>query len=234
MKFSQQGALQWQRRFTTIGTAEEGFSVENAIGGGYILTMGFDSLGLRPLKIAKVNDLGIPEWIKRYDDINTNAYGCIRKTNDNNYIVTGENYADYFLMKITPEGDRLWLKNYGVFETQQEPYWVDQTSDGGYVITGRNNPVGTTIDDIWIVKTDDAGNEIWDKEINLYNYNDRAYKISQTLDGGYILFGQSRTTPDVLDELLMIKLGQAGSIEELGDQSGNLILYQNKPILFLP
>lgn len=229
MKFSSDGTLQWQCRFATEGAEDEGLAVENAFGGGYIHVMGFDSAGITVLKVAKISELGTKEWAYRYDEVIFNDHGCIRQTDDNHYIIAGEDEADFLLMKIEPDGDVVWIRNYGIGETQQEAFWVDQTNDGGYVLVGKNNPPGTAILDIWVVKTDGEGNMEWDKEINLYNYNDLAFKIQETADEGYILFGQDRINPDALDEVLMIKLGPAGNIDEPSENSGSLTLYQNRP-----
>ncbi|NCA77203.1 MAG: T9SS type A sorting domain-containing protein [Alphaproteobacteria bacterium] len=229
MKFDQQGNYQWQKRFGNDFDEAEGFSIENAYGGGYIQMVGNNSAGIETLRLIKVNSLGVVEWDKDYPDVMTFDYGMVRQTLDNHYIITGEDDGDYFLMKITPDGDIVWLKNYGFAETEQEATSVDPTSDGGYVMTGMHSPAGTAILDIWVVKTDGSGNEEWSKEINLYEYNDRAVMIQQTADGGYILFGQSRINPEALDNVLMIKLGPTGNIEELSGNQGNLVLCQNQP-----
>lgn len=48
------------------------------------------------------------------------------------------------------------------------------------------------MEDYWILKLDANGNKVWDKTIG-GNGADRLYKIRQTLDGGFILAGNSRS-----------------------------------------
>ncbi len=77
---------------------------------------------------------------------------------------------------------------------------LQQTFDGGYILGGISNS-GITADksepsrgqgDFWIVKTDEAGNKQWDKTIG-GSASDYLYYIEQTTDGGYILYGDSRS-----------------------------------------
>ena len=60
---------------------------------------------------------------------------------------------------------------------------VQQTLDGGYIVAGR-----TASDDIYLLKTDSAGNTQWEKAFNL-GANDYGYSVDQTSDGGYVIAG---------------------------------------------
>ena len=77
-----------------------------------------------------------------------------------------------------------------------QPYSIAVTSDGGFVIAGLaystdgdiTNPIGGV--DYWMVKTDSAGNILWEKSYG-GNGSDEAFAVEQTMDGGYVIAGTS-------------------------------------------
>ena len=93
-------------------------------------------------------------------------------------------------------GNRLVGGNNG-----EEPYSVQQTTDGGYIVAGYSNSSangdvtganhGTP--DFWIVKLDGSGNIVWNKLLG-GSGNDIAYSVQQTADGGYIVAGTSTSS----------------------------------------
>lgn len=75
-----------------------------------------------------------------------------------------------------------WMKTYGLGEGR----CVKQTSDWGYIITGRT---GDSYDyRLCLIKTDSLGNTLWTKSFG--DTLSVAYHVQQTHDGGYIITGE--------------------------------------------
>ncbi|HLN52328.1 MAG TPA: T9SS type A sorting domain-containing protein [Lentimicrobium sp.] len=83
-----------------------------------------------------------------------------------------------------------WSNHFGV-DLFNECYSVIQTSDGGYVMVGRSNSsAGLGNFDAWMIKTDQDGNEQWNRYFG-DEYIDEAYKVKETSDGGFIITGMT-------------------------------------------
>jgi hypothetical protein len=63
-----------------------------------------------------------------------------------------------------------------------------QTVNGGYALAGWTNSFGAGWWDFWLVKTDANGKMLWNKTYG-GTYDDDAYSVVQTGDGGYALAG---------------------------------------------
>jgi hypothetical protein len=229
LKYNADGVFQWYHKFGGPANIDEGFSVENAWNGGYLLSCLYDSIGISQLRLIKTNASGEYEWSVIYMTMpeNINDWPCIIRTADNKYVISGEDLGEVFLMKIEQDGSVIWYHTYGFTESQETAFWVDQTSDGGFAIACAHTPVGETEPMIFVVKTNSSGDATdWTKLIDVH-FNDRAVRIRQTADDGYILFGYTRTDPDGLDFLMMMKLGGTNDIEQL--QDNGLVLRQNYP-----
>ena len=85
---------------------------------------------------------------------------------------------------------------------------VQQTTDGGYILFGQTSSFGSGEQDMYLVKTDDQGNEQW---YQTYGGTDFEFGISaqQTTDGGYILCGAYSGLGN--DSLALIKTDPSGN-----------------------
>jgi len=163
------------------------------------ITLGHD------IKVPEVNQIKsinskhdtppMKEWNKTY---NIRGEGnCVQETPDDCYIVAGTcgggYWWDVFLLKVDAEGNELWNCTFGSDDNGSSidlGNWVEVTDDEGYVVVGRrdfpNDTRGSR--DIWLIKTDANGNELWNKTY-AGQYDDEGSCVKQTIDGGYIFTG---------------------------------------------
>jgi hypothetical protein len=81
-----------------------------------------------------------------------------------------------------------WWRTYGEEETSERGYCVQQTSDGGYVAVGDKDY------DLWLIKTDEAGELLWSRTYGVIG-TDYGSCVRQTTDGGYIITGSTGVSP---------------------------------------
>ena len=68
-------------------------------------------------------------------------------------------------------------------------YSVQQTNDGGYVLTGSTNSYGNGDSDVYLIKTDGNGDSLWTRTFGGEN-QDFGSSLELTLDGGFIIVGR--------------------------------------------
>jgi hypothetical protein len=121
-------------------------------------------------------------------------YGSsIQLTSDGGYIATGQTSSfgagsyDVYLVKSDSLGNVQWSKTYGG-AGNDEANSVIQTADGSYVVVGESKSFGANDYDLYIIKTDSAGNLIWSKTYGRSGLDDRGYSLLQ-INGGFLVVG---------------------------------------------
>jgi len=169
LKTDSNGNIEWEKLF---GESKEdlGFSVCQTTDGGYI-AVGYKSFSLgKKLYIVKTNSSGDTVWERLYGGVNTAEGAFIQETSDGGYIVTGYYYIsskegpkeDLWLLKLDSSGFNEWDKTFGG-AGRDIGLFVQQTKDGGFVITGLTESFGSGGGDVWLIKTDYQGNIEWDR-----------------------------------------------------------------------
>jgi hypothetical protein len=104
-----------------------------------------------------------------------------------------------------------WNRTYGGTSFDYG-YSAFQVSDGGYVIAGLTYSLGSGIGDVYLVKTDSAGNMLWNKTYRGQGRSE-VHSVVQTSDGGYALAGYTEN-PDVANnDFFLVKTDSAGTLQ---------------------
>jgi uncharacterized protein (TIGR02145 family) len=105
-----------------------------------------------------------------------------------NYETYGNNYL---LLKVNPDGSLDWGKTYG-FAYDDYGLAVFPSSDGGYILNGVADWGATYNDQMYVIKTDQAGNQEWDLSIGSTG-DENGYDVIQDSDDSYVFFGSTNS-----------------------------------------
>jgi hypothetical protein len=183
--------IQWTKTFGNDVGLDWGRSVRQTVDGGYIITGGVESFGAgndEDVWLIKTNANGDTLWTNTFgsSSIFSERGNSIDITSDSGYVIAGYRHSfdiDLFLIKTNAIGDTLWSKTIGASPFSSEhAKSVQQTLDGGYVISGEIKG------NLGLIKCDSNGDTVWTK-----TYGDSLYdvgnSVQQTTDGGYIITG---------------------------------------------
>ncbi|MBW1744935.1 MAG: hypothetical protein JRJ25_00890 [Deltaproteobacteria bacterium] len=134
------------------------------------------------------------EWAKTIRLYPYSDAHSVKQTKDGGYIILASHShastwkINFWVIKLNSNSNIEWQKTYGLKnefgkEMEDNPYGIDQTFDGGYIIVGNSGRSKT-----WIIKLDETGNIGWQK-FGMY-FSPGAFfdcSVKQTNDGGYAL-----------------------------------------------
>jgi hypothetical protein len=140
---------------------------------------------------------------------NASAQGyAITRTFDSNYLVAGQRDTQGLLVKMDPAGNILWAKKINIAGSSLSFTRIIPTRDSCFVAIGN-----TGGGDMICQKITAGGDTIWSKLIDM-GFNDYAFSICQTYDGGFLIAGsgyQSAVPP--YTQMAVVKLDSMGNRE---------------------
>jgi hypothetical protein len=155
-----------------------------------------------------------------------------KQTADGGFIVVGSNTvegegANVWLCKLDGDGNTIWEKYFGGV-MYDEGWYVDQTTDGGYIVAGSTESFGTGIKDVYLIRTDANGNEMWTQTFG-GPIEDVGKYVEETTDGGCVIAGYTNSYGAGDKDFYLIKLDDisVGINENYNSMPSLLTIYPN-------
>ncbi len=234
-KFNSSGELMWTKSYGESGS-ESGLSVQQTADGGYVIA-GYTSswgAGSDDLYLLKTDSQGNIEWDQTFGGSQVDWGRSVQQTADGCYIVTGytssygSGYEDVWLIKTDEEGNLQWDRTYGGSQSDVGSN-VQQTFEGGYIISATTDSYGAGSKDLWIIKTDSNGNLQWDGTYGGSDW-DRGHFIEQTSDGGYIVAGDTRSFGSGSSDAILVRITSEVGIEDIETNNSPAFISIPNPI----
>lgn len=235
VKTNASGDSLWTKTYGGV-SADFGDDVAQTSDGGFIVfgyTASYGSGG-DDFYIVKTNSLGDTLWTKTYGGNNNETGRRVIETSDGGYLLTGSTesfgsgQSDYFLVKTNSSGDTLWTRAYGG-AGNEFGFFSKETSDGGFITIGNSESFGSGSGDIYLIRTNSAGDTLWTKTFGGTN-NEVGKELDITNDNGFILIGNTESLGNGAQDIYLIKLDESGefaSVTSNPSSSYRIELYPN-------
>ncbi|TKJ42324.1 hypothetical protein CEE37_01190 [candidate division LCP-89 bacterium B3_LCP] len=217
VKFSANDEKEWDQ---TLGGAniEMGRSVRETADRGYIIAGVSESYGEggQDAYLVKTDDNGQVAWEMSYGGSEDDLANSVRQCPDGGYILVGRTKSwgsggyDLLLLKTDDQGNEEWHQTFGG-TANDYGYRVEVIPDSGYIVSGYTESFGSGKADLWLLKVDTNGEEIWSRTYG-GSSNDFGGCVRILEGEGYIISGETHSYGSGKGDIWLIKTDTDGDI----------------------
>jgi hypothetical protein len=207
-RIDENGDMLWEQIFYESDSSI-GFSVQQTLDGGFIVAgrLYYQQNDNESGFLIKTDADGNEQWNTTYSEVAPFSGFLSVTVLPDGYAVAGlitqpGSNGKAWLVRADESGAMVWNKSYSIgsdisFSSRE----VACTSDGGFILTGCASapvPFG------WLLKTDAEGNQEWELSLT-ETYPQQLYSVQETVDGSFIVVGES--AEEGHSNALLLKIG---------------------------
>jgi len=216
IKLDSSGALVWAKAVGGPGRDIGEAVCESEDGGlyvaGYTTSAG---AGREDVLVFKLSFAGDLEWASAFGGDDYDAALDICPSGGGGAAVCGLTYSsgagisDLYVMKVNREGEQVWARTFGG-EKIERGHSIHRLADGGYIVGGGTSSFGAGNVDMYVVRLDSSGREIWSETYGR-NVYDIASSVIPVRDGGFLITGHGDLESSELMALTVVRIGDDGT-----------------------
>jgi len=199
VRLDENGDSLWTKKYGGVND-ERGLCVQSTPGNGFILAGSSNSFGNGNWNafLVKTDSEGNMEWMQNYGG-DKDAYAShVHNTVDGGFVLTGHidngypSDDDIYIVRTNSNGDTIWTRSVAIGKYDRGR-WIEQTSDGGYILTGYSDlPTGDEYE-VCLVKLNSNGIVLGNDEAKTAISEVNVYQnpLRQTLTLNYELKAKS-------------------------------------------
>jgi WD40 repeat protein len=191
--------------------------------GGYLLVgatnYSHQNTSREDIHLMKTDASGVMIWERSYGGEDFDRGYDIIPTANGSFVILGETRSfgagarDLYLIQVDSEGNKIWARTFGGPD-MEEAGAIQQTADGGYILTGRTASYGAGGGDVFLIRTDELGHPLWSQTYG-GEHSDNGCAMQETPEGDFlilaeILHGETEYTQQNPD-IYLLKVDSAGN-----------------------
>ncbi|MDX1942919.1 MAG: T9SS type A sorting domain-containing protein [Saprospiraceae bacterium] len=166
--------------------------------------------------LAVVGEVKGQGWEVSFGGTKEDQGKALLQTRDGGFLIAGfsesfggDNDIDVYLIRTDVEGKIIWSQVYdeGFIE---HAYDVIETEDGGFLIVGDINTIGTQ-PSVYLLKVNENGKQEWSRQYGNAATSQRGEEVVKAVDGGYVIVGRTNETTSGKFDILLIKVTENGN-----------------------
>ncbi|NHJ38413.1 MAG: hypothetical protein FK731_00165 [Asgard group archaeon] len=201
MRIAPDGNCLWNRTFGDVDE-DKGYQVIACQAGGYAIASTYQNVSAAisnsDFLVTRLAENGAVLWNKSYSgpaqdhvsnfigDLGRSIVECTNGDLVCGGVSKGVDISDVWLFRLAPDGTLLWENTFHNKDIERcyTPNAIVQCQDGGFAVLGYTYSAATS-NDVWLIRTDSNGIEIWNKTYGDDNGYQRPEGLVECSDGGF-------------------------------------------------
>jgi hypothetical protein len=215
VKTNSMGDTVWTKTYGGTNHDAAGTIIPTSDGSYLIVGTTYSSgAGGADLYILKIDANGDSLWSVTHGGSSSETGWSVEETVDGGFIIAGQTLSfgagnqDAYVVRTDSVGGLAWWCTFGGPDDDRS-FSVQATSDGGYAAAGRTYSFGAGGADIFVVKTDSAGDSLWTKTHGGL-INDEANALLEEPGGALIVAGYSFSFTSGSNDAILLSLDANG------------------------
>jgi hypothetical protein len=218
VKLDDKANIEWQKSFGNDKT-DIGWGVKELKDKSYLVlgAVGIDSTN-DDIWIARLDKNGNKLWEKTYGSKVYERCTQMLSTSDGNFLLIGQRNVepgkniDSYILKIDIDGNLIWEKCFGG-SFMERTFYGAETQGGDFIISGLILPYKNNKADIFLLKLNKNGEQLWTKTYGEEKVHDIVHSLSLNSDKKtYTMTGYSETIREGFHEALFMQIDENGNL----------------------